>query len=195
MASDLDPWRVMRRMPNANGMIAVAIVGVSWLFVAPSVSERPIMGSSESSASLVQREFVGTWRLVSFESRDSANAVSYPWGEDPQGLLVYDERGNMSVQLMRPHRPAFVSADMRAGTADEVRSAFEGYVGYFGTYTIDAPRNTVTHHISGSSFPNWVGIDQARYYQLEGQRLTLSTPAIVVGGRALRSMLVWERVR
>ena len=99
------------------------------------------------------------------------------------------------MHRMRAQRPAFVSADIRGVTADEVRSAFEGYVGYFGTYTIDAPRNTVTHHISGSSFPNWVGIDQVRHYQLDGQRLALSTPPIVVGGRALRSMLVWERVR
>lgn len=140
-------------------------------------------------------DFVGTWRLVSFESRDSTDTVVHPWGDNPQGLLVYDEHGNMAGQVTRSHRPGFASDDMRDGTAEEVRAAFDGYIAYYGTYTIDTALSSITHHITGSLFPNWVGVDQVRYYQLEGSRLTLATPPLLVGARALRSVLVWQRVR
>ena len=107
-------------------------------------------------------DFGGTWRLVSFDSRGSTNTIVHPWGDDPQGLLVYDEHGNMAGQVTRSHRLVFASDDVRDGTTDEVRAAFDGYIAYYGTYTIDTALSTVTHHITGSLFPNWVGVDQAR---------------------------------
>jgi len=52
----------------------------------------------------------------------------------------------------------------------------------------------VVHRIEVSLFPNWVGESQERAYRLEGDRLTLSTPLMLVGGRRLSTHLVWERV-
>jgi lipocalin-like protein len=138
---------------------------------------------------------VGTWRLASYESRGSAGAVLYPFGQGAIGQLTYDASGNMSAMLMKPNRPPFASQDMRRGTDSEVRDAFEGFIAYFGTYTVDPAKPTVTHHVRGASYPNWVGDDQVRYYEMDGPRLVLRTPPIQVGGRSLQSVLVWERVR
>ncbi|MDE3155039.1 MAG: lipocalin-like domain-containing protein [Acidobacteriota bacterium] len=140
-------------------------------------------------------EFVGAWRLISFESRDSGGRVHHPLGEDVVGQLLYDASGNMSAILMRPDRPRFASEDLRRGTDAEVRAAFDGFVAYFGTYTVDAEKATVTHHVRAAAYPNWVGGDQTRHYRFEGPRLVLSTPALQVGGQSLTSTLVWERLR
>jgi hypothetical protein len=139
-------------------------------------------------------KFAGTWRLVSYDSRDSAGTVEYPWGKDAIGRLMYDSRGNMSASLMKPGRPRFASQDLRSGTDAEVRAAYEGFISYWGTYTVDSAKRTVAHHVLGASYPNWVGVDQLRYFRLDGQRLVLTTPPLRIDGRLLTSVLVWERV-
>jgi hypothetical protein len=60
---------------------------------------------------------------------------------------------------------------------------------------VDERARTVTHHVEGATFPNWIGTDQRRTYELSGDRLTLSTPPMVRGGRRSTYVLVWERLR
>ena len=138
--------------------------------------------------------FVGTWRLVSCEAREPTGVVQYPLGQHATGQIIYDARGNMSAQVMREERPAFASQDSARATDVEVRAAYEGYVAYFGTYTVDPEKHTVTHHVQGALLPNWIGGDQLRYYSFDGERLLLSTPRVESGGQLLEFFLVWERM-
>ncbi|MHA2204100.1 MAG: lipocalin-like domain-containing protein, partial [Candidatus Hodarchaeales archaeon] len=39
-------------------------------------------------------------------------------------------------------------------TLEEIKSAYEGFIAYFGTYEINNKEGTVTHHWEGSLFPN-----------------------------------------
>jgi len=119
---------------------------------------------------------VGTWRLVSYEARAASGELRHPLGPHVVGQLFYDVRGNMSAHLMRVDHSPFASDDSGSGTDVEVRAAFEGHVSYFGTYTIDTSACTVTHHVGGASYPNWMGHDQVRYYRIDGSHLVLSTP-------------------
>jgi hypothetical protein len=136
--------------------------------------------------------FIGTWHLVSYESRDEAGGVEYPLGQELVGQLMYDAEGNMSAFVARANVPPFASGDLRGGTDAEVRSAFDGFVAYFGTYSFNLSAGMVIHHVRGASFPNWTGTEQVRYFKVEGQRLVLSTP-ISVDGRHLTAILIWDR--
>src|SRR5438445_9528805 len=136
----------------------------------------PNMAQSQCAPSLL-----GTWRLVSFEARDSKGQLQYPLGQDVSGLLVYDPAGNMSAHVMRNERPLFAANDPECGTDAEVRAAFEGHGSYFGTYTIDLAGQTVTHHVRGASYPNWIGSDWSRHSKLDGFRVLLSTHPRVCG--------------
>jgi Lipocalin-like domain len=138
---------------------------------------------------------VGTWRLVSCESRTTGGEVRYPLGRSPAGRLSYDAGGQMSAQLMDPGRPKFGSGDLARGSDAEVRAAAAGYIAYYGRYTLDPSRGVVVHHVEGALFPNWVGGDQARSYRLDGDRLTITTPPIRIGGEDSTTVLVWERAR
>ena len=109
-------------------------------------------------------------------------ASRLPLGADPLGQLTYDGDGRMAVQFGRRGRAPFASAEMRGGTAEEMKAAFHGYVAYFGTYTVDEAAGTVTHAVEGSLFPNWEGQEQVRRYRLEGNRLTLTTPPVAGRG-------------
>jgi len=110
------------------------------------------------------------------------------------GQLFYDAAGNMSAHVMRNDRPLFAANDPGRGTDGEVRAAFDGMTSYFGTYTIDPATKTVTHHVRGASYPNWIGHDQLRHFKFEGARLILSSPPIVSGGESLNYVLTWERI-
>jgi len=139
-------------------------------------------------------EFVGTWKLVSFEMRRSDGQTVYPFSRNTVGMLSYDSKGNISVQVMGTDRPAFAINDQMKGSPEEIKAAFEGFTAYFGTYETDEEKGTVTHHVKGSLLPNLVGSDQIRFYEFSGDRLTLKTPPIQVGGITVTSLLIWERI-
>ncbi len=135
---------------------------------------------------------VGTWRLKRWETRTADGRVAYPLGPDAVGSLIYTAGGHMAVAMMRANRLAFADDDLLGGTLEEQAAAAAGYVTYCGRYEI---RNgTVIHHVELSLFPNWVGVDQVRYAELEGDRLTITTPQLQVGGQSVHR-LIWERAR
>lgn len=117
---------------------------------------------------------VGTWKVVRYEDRGADGTVSYPYGENPAGYFVYDATGHLSVHIMRT--PALASfPGMREGSADgaSYREAFLAYAAYFGTYSVDAAKGTVTHHVEGSLRPDYTGTDQVRPFRIEGDRLII----------------------
>lgn len=112
----------------------------------------------------------------SLDMKSLEGEVFHPYGEAPQGMLIYDASGYMSVVLMRPGRPKFLGGDPLSGTAEELKEAFEGFDAYSGRYEVDLEKGIVTHHLEACRFPNWEGTDQVRYFELSGDRLVLSTP-------------------
>ena len=135
------------------------------------------------------QHFVGQWKLISYEQRSTTGEVTQPFGKDPIGRISYDTGGHMSAQLMRRDRSRFANSDPRKGTDAEIRNAFTEYTAYYGSYTVDEKAGTVTHHVEGSWFPNWIGTNQVRRFEFSGNRLTLR--ADLAAGP---SILVWERI-
>lgn len=141
-----------------------------------------------------QPQLIGTWTLIFAEYRYADGTVNAIYGDHPAGMLVYDASGNMSIQIMRRDRPSFARNDRLGGTPSETKIAFEGYLAYFGTYTIDQEKQTVTHHLRGSLLPNWIGSDQTRFFDLSENRLTLRTPPLMIGGREAIGHLIWQSI-
>ena len=137
--------------------------------------------------------FAGAWRLLECYGKWSDGRISYPYGHDPAGQLIYDGHGNFSGQIVAADRPAFQSGNLLKGTAEEIRIAFEGYIAYYGTYEVDEANGQMTHRVEGSLFPNWIGDVQTRYYQFEGERLRLDTLPIKGAKADLTVTLLWER--
>ena len=136
---------------------------------------------------------VGSWKLVSFETRDANGSISYPWGKDALGYLMYNADGYMSVTVMSSNRLKFSSADVKGGTTEEKVAAADTYVSYCGTYEIQ--QDTVIHHIELSFFPNWIGVDQKRMLSIEGDRLSLSSLPQTLAGVEQTIHLIWKRVK
>lgn len=137
---------------------------------------------------------IGTWRLVSWENRSVVGGeVSYPLGEDAVGYIMYGQDGYMSVAIMRPDRAKFAAGDLLGGSEQERARAAGAYVSYCGRYEFRG--DTVVHRVELSLFPNWIGVEQERLVEVVGDRLTLSTQPILLGGVPRTAHLIWERVR
>lgn len=143
---------------------------------------------------MTRDQFLGVWKLVLYEFRLSDGILIRPMGQGVRGLLMYDPSGWMMLQVMDPERPLFASGDWLAGTPAEVQAAWEGAFSYYGKFEIDAVRGMMIHHVQGAAFPNWIGNDRELFAEFAGNRLTLMTLPMPLGGEQAVGYLKWERV-
>ncbi len=142
---------------------------------------------------MTSNPLVGTWRLISWEIRSvDGQKISYPLGKDAVGYIIYNQDGYMSVAISRPNRQEFAAGDLLEGSAEEKAQAASTYVSYCGRYEFHGA--TVSHYVDVSLFPNWVGVEQERLVELRGNRLSLSTRPMLLGGIQQTAHLIWERV-
>ena len=142
---------------------------------------------------MTSNPLVGTWSLISWETRSvDGQKISYPFGREAAGYIMYNADGYMSVAITRPNRERFDAGDLLSGSTEEKAHAASTYMSYCGQYEFQG--ETVVHHVELSLFPNWVGVEQERLVELRGNRLTLSTRPILLGGELQTAHLIWERV-
>lgn len=135
---------------------------------------------------------VGTWKLVSMEHIDETGAVSYPYGPDAAGYIMYGADGWMAVEIMSAGRPPYpADYDQGEGLADKAMAA-DTYLSYCGQYRVVGDR--VVHHVEISLHPNQTGVALPRYVALDGDRLTLSGPPVAWRGRQRTARITWQRL-
>jgi hypothetical protein len=98
--------------------------------------------AADNKGAAVSKQLVGAWRLVSIETVRPGGEVIYPfYGKHPEGLLMYDGSGTMSVQIVSDPKPQVPTSSSREGflTAPQTEkaTAIDGYYAYFGTWTVD----------------------------------------------------------
>jgi hypothetical protein len=149
--------------------------------------------SSTNALAQQKSPVVGTWQVTRFSVLVlDTNEVLRPFGKHPIGYLQYSPGGHVLVFLTTgtPKRAAST-----AYTDAERVDLYNGIIaGYAGTYSVEG--NKVTHHIVASWFPEWVGGDQIRYAEIEGNGLTIKTAPLKIplDGRDGVATATFERV-
>ena len=134
----------------------------------------------------------GTWELeswtIGYSDRDD---FTYPYGENPQGLLLYTDDGWMSASICRSDR-AKLPADVSFRKLPEATKAeaFSSYFQYAGRYSV--LEGDVIHSVAQSLNPNMPDTEQLRHAELDGQTLVLSGKD-QVGDTTRFHSLVWHR--
>lgn len=136
------------------------------------------------------QQFVGSWELQEWTIESKDGKKDFPFGKDAIGQINYDNNGNMSVMIMKNHRPQLLSEDPLQGQPDEVVVAFKGFIAYSGKYEVNLYSEQVIHQIKISSFPNWVGQNQIRRFEFNEDKLTLSTNFI----GQYKHKLTWKKL-
>ena len=124
--------------------------------------------------------FVGDYSLISYVTFPEAGpAVDMEY----VGRLSYDRAGNMS------------GLGMPSGLPEREREAgirLTGGFAYWGKVTVNDEKKVVIHHVEGSPLmPSWVGGDNVRFYEFEGDLLRLSLKN--ASGRTTAT-LTWRRL-
>jgi len=143
-----------------------------------SVLSMNSLRAAESVAE-VRQKFVGDWELVSF--------VRFPEGGgeievDYIGRLRYDEAGYMMGLGMPSDLPL-----QAEGATERVTGGFA----YWGKVSIEPEHGRVIHHVEGSpGAAQWVGQDNVRYYEFDGDLLRLS---LKNSAGQVTATLTWQR--
>lgn len=169
------------------------LIGVPILLVLAAVFAMPQPGP-------VANRFPGAWRLVSVEGNPAGLPGFY---DRPTGMIVYLASGQVIVQIAakadrKPFAP-FNQGRLKA-SAEEKAAAFDSYLAYYGTYTVDPKAGTVTHHIEDYSVPGRRGSQNVRWFEFRGDdRLVLIPVEDGKGGtiacKDATYKLLWERIK
>lgn len=141
----------------------------------------------------IGKHLIGAWRLIGCTDQDQHGHPVNFFGTATTGILIYDDKGNMSVQMMVPDRKLFSSAAIGSWTPEETYEAFHGYNAYYGRYHEETP-GEILHVVEGSLFPNFIGIRFVRHAELVDDELTLVTPPLPVREQQVVFRLVWKRL-
>ena len=132
-------------------------------------------------------DLIGVWRLVSFEADDENDDVVHPFGEPPDGRLVYTSDGIMSAHLGAADRPPFRRMGDNAG--ERALAAMKTHFSYAGRWRLEGDR--VIHDVDMSISPDWVGAEKVRTVAFDGADMILTDHD--PGGRLKVGRLRWRR--
>jgi len=197
-ASAPEVWRGLLLLLHATGAVLTHFcVIVLLLGCAATAQTTAAQKSTRTSkqAKLAHPEFkpfIGTWKLVSSTERHSDGSEKpYAFGPHAAGYLMYDAGGHVCAQVANLDRPHW--ADPDNPKPEEVKTAFDGFGGYCGTYKVDPDASTAEHIPEVALNPDEQGQPKPRKYRFEQGRLIYSGTEKRPDGEVVWTM-TWEKV-
>ena len=132
---------------------------------------------------------VGTWLLTRFELRLPDGTVTHPFGEEVDGLLMYDETGHMSAVFGSAKRQVSSEVDLEKAGASQ---NYDSFMSYCGPYEVSGDQ--ILHRVTMSSLEAWTGTQQERRFEIIGDELVLETLPLVLGDTSPIARLLWRRL-
>lgn len=182
----------MRR--SISALIACGLLLGFWVHCVQSAPD------PAAAAKPTKQAIIGAWRLVSINYSGPNGAMADPvFGPNPQGIIIYDQSGWMSVQIVTANRPVLTRPARRtsgiviAADAKLAAAAFASYYAYFGTWDYNADTSVITHHLNSSLLPYETGLEYRREVVFDGAQLKLVARS-QESGEARQRTLVWARI-
>ena len=113
-------------------------------------------------AKTMKEQLVGTWNLVIAEITAANGTKTLPFGPSPKGQIVFTADGHFSQVHVSSGLPKIAGNNRLNGTDADNRAIVQGTLSFFGTYTVDEEKKTVTFNIAASTYPNAEGTSQTR---------------------------------
>jgi hypothetical protein len=136
-------------------------------------------------------DLVGNWRLVAYLFHPDDGDEYAPFGDNATGLITYTADGFMQVSVAASDRTTYDANDFQGGTVEQQAAAARSYLTYAGRYEVRDDR--VLHIQEISLLPYRDNVTLERYAELDGDRLTLTTPPMSLGGNMGIGRIIWQR--
>ena len=142
----------------------------------------------------VVNEILGTWILESIFYKDANGERIGLYGDNPNGILMYDKHGYMHAQIAYKNRKKLSSTALKSsGSTSEKIEAFDTYMAYYGRYFETEP-GTVIHKIEACLLPDWEGLELIRYCTITDDKLYIRTPEMQVSDIKTVIEVIWKRM-
>jgi hypothetical protein len=130
-----------------------------------------------ASAQSLREQVVGAWALVSCPN------PSFPPCAGNNGIFIVDASGHYAWMEAGRGRPkvavpagTIVGADRNATTPEEYKAMASGFLGQFGTWSLNEATKMMTLHADGGLFPNVEGTDFATFpVSISGDEMKVGT--------------------
>src|SRR5947209_17578623 len=126
-------------------------------------------GSSDASVLL------GTWKQLSGTMvEDGGSEEKSNLSAAPNGYVNFCADGRLILLSTDSARQAPAA---QVPTAAEAEALYRSMIAYAGSYKVEG--NKVTYDLDVSWNQAWTGTKQGRYWEVNGDRLTVTTPEII----------------
>ena len=145
-----------------------------------------VSAASAQPAKSLREQLVGTWDFVIAEITAANGTKTLPFGDKPKGQVIFTADGHFSQVHVSGGLPRIASNNRLAGTDADNRAIVQGTLAFFGTYTVDEAKKTLTFNITASTYPNQEGTSQTRTIdKLTETEFRNTNPAAARDGPAL----------
>ena len=123
------------------------------------------LGTHSATAQLaksMKEQLAGTWSLVIAEITAANGTKTLPFGDHPKGQIIFTPDGHFSQVHVSGGLPKIAGNNRLNGTDADNRAIVQGTLSFFGTYSVDEEKKTVTFNIVASTYPNAEGTSQTR---------------------------------
>ena len=144
-----------------------------------------------SNAGDLEKQLLGVWKVDSLYTEDKTTGEKKKtYGERPNGYAIFAPGKRMLMILTAEARKVPITDGDRV-------AAFLSMVSYSGVYRVEGDTLITKADVSWNE--SWIGTEQARFVQLEGETLTANTPWMpdpnTPGNPVVRFVVVWSRVK
>ena len=127
------------------------------------------MASSDASP------LVGTWKQLSGTMMEEGSTSERSnLSAAPNGFVNFSADGRLILLSTDSARKKPAG---EVATAAEAEALYRSMIAYAGTYELAG--NKVTYHLEATWNESWTGSKQVRFWKVEGELLTITTPEIV----------------
>ena len=127
------------------------------------------MASSDASP------LVGTWKQLSGTMvEEGSTSERSNLSAAPNGFVNFSADGRLILLSTDSARKKPAG---EVPTAAEAEALYRSMIAYAGTYKLAG--NKVTYHLEATWNESWTGSKQVRFWKVEGDLLTITTPQIV----------------
>ena len=121
------------------------------------------------------RQLIGTWKQLSgMMVEEGGSEQKSNLSAAPNGYVNFSADGRLILLSTDSARRPPAG---QVPTAAEAEALYRSMIAYAGTYKIEG--NMVTYDLDVSWNQSWTGTKQVRFWQVDGDRLTVTTPKIV----------------
>ena len=139
--------------------------------------------SVPASAQGLKGKVSGVWTLVSGSENYPDGKKNMPWAT---GNMIIDPSGHIAFFLVGKDQPA---------TSSSVRTPVGPFVAYYGPFTIDDAKSTVTYKIEHSANPMLNGATRVQQVAFDGDTMTWTGSEIKTPEGVMTPVNVWKKAQ